>query len=447
MLVSEKLLKLAKILPSPLYIVGGAVRDHTAGFKVSDLDICAALTPEEVAEAVKADPDIHIYGKSPKLGTIGIKYGDEDYEYTAFRTDNYTFSGAHTPQSVSFTRDIKEDALRRDFTVNAVYYDVQKSTVCDPLGIGVKDIKNKIIRTVRDGETVFGEDALRLMRLARIAAQTGFSIDINTFKAAEKSVAGLKNIANERLGDEFSKILIADTVNGISGAHIRGINILVEIGAMEYLIPELLLGIGFKQRPDYHLYDVYGHIMKVLELIPPSIRYAALFHDITKPREKTEHGKMAGHPISGAKLSRDIMRKFGISADETERVARLVENHMYDLNLETSENKVRRFIQSNIDIIDDLVCLKDADYEGGGILNGKNPSGLRLIKVREKMIEDGVPFSIKDLKVNGDDLIAANIPEKSRGTILKELLVLCATDNSLLNREAQLKFIERKRGS
>lgn len=435
--------QLASVFPAPLYAVGGAVRDHLLGFAAKDIDLASRLLPEEVARCLK-DTGFVAIPTSPKLGTLKIRGFGKEYEYTAFRVDSYPEGGNHAPANVRFTSDIGEDARRRDFTADAVYYDIKAKEFVDPLD-GIRDIKNKLLRPTRAPEEVMKEDGLRLLRLVRIACSCGFEIEEDLYEASHKYSALLKDIHDSRIGGEFYKILICDTLYGITGAHVRAIRMLIDLGLMEYIVPELLEGKGFPQRADFHKYDVLEHILKVFELSPPGIRAAALFHDITKPLNKIKTGKMAGHELTGATLLRKRLRKLCFPADTIERWARLVECHMYDLNCETGEKKLRLFVQKNADILADLAALKDADYMGSGMHFGRNPSGIRMEETLRRMREEGVPFSIKDLKVGGSDLIALGIPPAERGKRMEELLRLAANDAHLRTAEGQRAFLIAKK--
>lgn len=442
MIVSEELKKLAEIFPVKLYIVGGAVRDYILGYKLSDVDLSSSLTGEEVMELLK-NTEYKATPHSLKLGTLGIKVGGKTMEYTAFRRDSYVGGGAHSPEKVEFHSDINDDALRRDFTVNAVYYDIKEEKIVDLLG-GVSDLERKILRTTRLPEKVFEEDALRILRLVRFSAKLGFEIEENTFEEAKKRAYTLKEIAVERLREELNKILVADTENGIAEAHIKGLRLLVEIGAMEYIVPELLECIGVKQPPRHHLYDVYNHIVHTVEVAPPHLRLAALLHDIGKPRSIDERGHMTKHPIIGAPMAKEIMSRLKYSTDEIERVARLVEHHMYDIRCEKDEREVRAFILENIDIIDDLIALKKADHIAHGTMSGESPSGLKIERLKKEMEEAGIAFTLKELPIGGKELIESGVEPSRRGELLNALLEYGAVACKKLSAEECISFINSR---
>jgi tRNA nucleotidyltransferase (CCA-adding enzyme) len=442
MLADPILLQLASVFPATLYAVGGAVRDSLLGFAPKDVDLASDMLPEEVARCLK-NTGFVVLPTSPKLGTLKIKGFGKEYEYTAFRIDSYAAGGSHAPEDVRFTSDLAEDAGRRDFTADAIYYNIKKGEYVDPLG-GIYDIEKRLLRATRSPEEVMREDGLRLLRLVRIACSCGFEIDPDLYEASRKYRFLLKDVHDSRIGEEFSKIIVCDTFYDVKGAHTRAIRMLLDLGLMDFILPELLECKGFPQRTDYHKYDVLEHIIRVFDLSPPQVRMAALFHDSTKPLNKITTGKMAGHEFTGAMLLRKRLKKLCFSNDDIERWARLVEAHMYDLKCETGEKKLRLFVQKNADILHDLVALKDADYLGSGMHTGRNPSGIRMEETYRTMREEGVPFSIKELKVDGNDLIAAGIPPAERGKTMEELMHLAANDACLRTAEGQKAFLATK---
>lgn len=436
---SRTLACLAELFGGNLYVVGGAVRDALCGKTPSDVDLAAPFSREKV-ELLLKNSDFRVRVESPRLGTLKIFRGNESFEYTAFRVDSYAAGGRHAPSEVRFTEDIKEDAARRDFTVNAVYYDIKRGEVVDPLD-GVADMRNMTLRTCKSPEKTLGEDGLRLMRLVRIAAETGFIIEKETYETARKCAPLLADISVERIREELLKILTADLKNGVPDAHYRGLKLMLSLGLFEYAVPELIENKGFPQNAEHHRYDVLEHIFQSVRFAAPSVRLAALFHDVAKARCKKEFGSMHDHPAVGSVMTDEIMRRLKFSNAERERVVRLVGIHMYDLECKASENKLRRFIQKNFDLIDDLISLKNADGSARGFGTEENPSGVRIGTLRDKMVAEGIPMTVKELSVSGADLIDAGIPENRRSDALRTLLTATATDPALRTRVGQIKFI------
>ena len=439
MIIPVALKRLAERFPCPLYVVGGAVRDSLEGRELHDYDLTSALTADKVVELL-SDGEYQVTPPSLKLGTLGIKVGSLVMEYTAFRRDSYSGKGDHSPQKVEFNCTIKEDALRRDFTVNAIYYDVLQGIYVDPLG-GEKDVKERVLRTTRAPKQVIDEDALRILRLVRFSASLDYKIDEEVLIAVKERAYTLREIATERIREEFNKILVADTVNGIKDAHIKGIRLLVELGLMEYVVPEFLEGVGVAQNSDYHLYDVYNHALETVRLVPPRLRLVALLHDVGKPRSIGKDGKMHGHALIGAGMTREIMTRLLYPHRETERAVRLVENHMFNLECLYPDEVVRRFILKNSDLLHDLIELKKADHVGSGKLLGESPSAKKLEEVYNSMVLSGVAFTVKELPVDGCDLIENQVKPEERATVLNALLERGAILGRALSREECITFI------
>lgn len=446
-LVPKKLDALADLFPqsSPLYLVGGFVRDSILGLTPNDIDICSSLTVDEVKKLLSRT-EFQVLPVNLRVGTTIIKCGDFKTEYTCFRTDSYpTGSGTHTPENVEFTRDIKLDALRRDFKANAVYYDIANGEIIDVLD-GVKDIKNKVLSTADTPEKIFGADGLRILRLVRQASEFGFSVEQNTLRVATKMSGRLSDIAPERIQAEVGRILVADTAHPeleTSDAHIKGVRLLDKIGALDFIFPELTAMRGLQQKPQYHLFDAFEHSLKAFELSPPSIRLSALLHDVGKLPTQEKQGNMHGHDLVGAKLVRNRLSHLKYPRDVIERTAKLISLHMYDLRGETSIGKVRLFIQQNRDVIEELFLLQRADCYAS--LGEKAVYTERLEKIYAEMKTDGTPFSVKDLKIDGNDLIELDIEKKSRGATMKELLKVAILDENMRTREKQLSFLARRK--
>ena len=435
----KELYRLADIFPGKLYAVGGAVRDKLLNFQPHDCDLAGDALPSEVIAALK-NSEFSVHVASEKFFTLTIK-GENVYEYTTFRTDSYV--SGHCPSAVERVTDVKEDALRRDFTVNAIYYDPAEDKLVDPLG-GARDLKNSLIRATRAPEDVFSEDGLRLMRLARFASSLGFNIDEKTLEAAKNYSYKIEEIAPERIREELDRILIADTYYGKKTAHYDGLLILHEIGVLTKIIPELIDGIGMKQRSDFHKYDVFGHILHTVLYADKEVRLAALMHDIAKPYCMKTTGRYHGHPDEGVKMATAILLRLRYPNSVIRETTRLVKYHMYNLLNDVGENKFREFIVTNEDIIDKLVKLKYADYYGSGRATGGDLiAAERFLTTRDTMRKERVAFNVKELLVSGDDLteIPALPPEK-RGEALRALLLMqCHENSELRTREKQLDFL------
>lgn len=436
-LLPNSLIALAKNMPKPLFIVGGAVRDFLIGFKNqhADWDICSPMLAEDFAK-IATEQGFTVAAVYRNTGTVKLRdREDNDFEFSSFRSDEYV-RGVHAPVNVFFTDDITLDARRRDFTCNAVYYDVAKQTYVDPLD-GITAIREKRLSTVAPAKKVFGEDGLRLMRLARQAAQLGFSPDEDCLLGAKENAMLIDDISPERIYAELLSILSADEKHNLSGAAYNGLRLLDEIGVFQRIFPELALGKGMAQRADFHNYDVLEHSFRAVKYAPPQIRLAALLHDVGKPFCMHRDGNTHEHPVAGELLARDILRRLKAPNKTVDRVCALVKWHMYDLDGKTSENKLRKFFVEHYEFLDELLMIKQADFSAC-------KDDLRIAPTRAKweiilstMRKENVPFTLKQLAVKGDDLLTMDIEPKQISTILHALLLHVAC-NPVDNEKTRL---------
>ncbi|MDE6058877.1 MAG: HD domain-containing protein [Clostridia bacterium] len=439
----ENLIRLAGECPFPLYVVGGSVRDFLAGFPLRspDWDICAAGREEDfIAAAEKCGLAV----KSVYRNTGTVKLRDEtgaEYEFTRFRSDKYV-RGTHTPTEITFTDDMGVDARRRDFCANAVYYDIKAEQFCDPLG-GIEDIKRKTLRTVMPARKVFGEDGLRLMRLARQSAELGFSPDEDAIKGAREHRALIRDIAPERIYKELDLILHADEKHGDREAVYRGLKILHRTGVLMEILPELALGDGMKQRSDFHDHDVLEHSLRCAKYASPRIRLAALLHDVGKPFCMLRDGKYHLHAEEGGRIAAEILTRLKAPKKLAEETVRLVALHMRDYDLNMKESKVRLEIVNCYPFLEDLFALRQADFTACKDDLSPAPSVVKWKAVIEQMKREGAPFTVKELKVNGNDLLGIGLAPERVGTVLHELLLYCALDGSRNEREGLLKRVRK----
>jgi len=440
----DSLIALAnEFAPDSLYAVGGFVRNSLMGSGETDIDICSYLLEGQIR--AKNIDGLVIKPVNPRIGTLKLIYMGGEFEYTTFRYDNYPSDGRHTPDRVVFTRDIEADAKRRDFTVNAVYYDIGKEEFIDPVS-GMADIRAGILRTADAADKTLSEDGLRILRMVRFAVSYDLIIYNETLAAAKHYVKLLSDISKERIRDEFLKILYADA-GGMKDAHYKGLLLLDDIGAFPYIIPYLSDTKGAEQNTKYHLYDVFNHILMTVRYSPPEVRLAALFHDIAKPICRRKYGNNYLHSPIGSDIVYEVLGANGLkfTKSETARVAQLVKLHMYDIDMRASDDRLRIFVQHHYYMIDGLIALKRADYKAKGLTVGESPSVIRIAHLYDDMKAEGVPFAVCDLLVNGLDLSRLGYRYKEIGDGLKNLLTACANDLTLLTREAQLRFCEENR--
>lgn len=436
--IPESLRRLNEMASLPVYVVGGFVRNALAGLGDTDIDIAGPAIAEALGISRRFQTKVVNY----KLGTAVIRLGDEKFEYTPFRTERYAEGGGHTPTEVKFTTDINKDALRRDFTVNSIYYDITNDKIVDPLG-GIQDIERKLIRSYDPAHT-FASDGLRILRMIRLASETGFKIDGVTARAAQENAHLLRDISAERRRDELNKILLADVKYGVKGAHYRGLRLIRQLGLWKYLIPQLEDADGLAQNPAYHSYDVLEHTNQTVGFAPPDIRLAALMHDVGKPYCVAKFGNMHGHERVSANIVRYVLGEYGLKYPTTviEETAWLAEHHMYDMSRNTKINKLKLFVAENYDKIDKLIELMEADNLARGKTDQPSVPN-RLPAIKKELEESGAPLSLSDLALDGSALIMEGIqPIKIEG-VLTELWRECVLNPSLNNQEWLLSRVRK----
>ena len=419
----------------PLYAVGGMVRNPLLGLPVSDADVCSSMRPDDVMALCKR-MNASCLLKGAAFGTLDITVGAgearETYEYACFRSESYAQGGAHRPETVAYSDSLEEDAFRRDFTVNAIYLDIVENRLIDPTG-GLADLDHKIIRaTSPDPSAIMGDDALRILRMARFAAQLGFTIEARTLEAAKKHAAGLRAISPERIYDELTKLLLADARYGAGRESLLyGLQALHRCGAYEAILPELAACADVAQKKQYHAYDVLNHILHATAAAPPEIalRWAMLFHDIGKPAALASHGKMHGHELLGETMADAIMLRLRFPTALRREVGGLVRWHMYDLNGEAREAKVKkRFVELGRKTAHQLPDVREADVRGSGLHEGFVPTAEKWRDILNGMEREGAPFTEAELACTGDDIAQwLNIKPGARiGEIKHALLLHCA---------------------
>jgi len=439
-IVPKSLQILATACPKPLYVVGGSVRDFLAGLlaREHDWDICSPLSADEFVSCANAC-GFTVKAVYRNTGTVKLHDSDGvDYEYSCFRSDKY-IRGTHVPVEIFFTEDICLDARRRDFTVNAIYYDIAKDEYVDPLG-GIAAVKEKRLTTVDCAKKVFGEDGLRLMRLARQAAQLGFSPDEECFLGAKENAALIVDISPERIFAEFTALLCADKKYGNTDGPYQGLKLLDETGVLDKILPELTLGRNMAQRADFHKYDVLEHSLRAVKYASENVRLAALLHDVGKPFCTIRDGHSHEHATEGARIAKDILTRLKASKKQLERIPALIQWHMYDFDCQTGENKLRRFFISHYDILDELLAIKQADFSACTDDCSIAPTCKKWTALLDKMRAEKAPLTLKDLAISGADLQNASIQPCHISEILKRLLLQAACNPTENEKERLLRL-------
>ena len=405
------------------YLVGGCVRDLILGREPKDWDITTNATPEEIAEIFPKTVYENSFGTVTVINEEIEDIRFRNIEVTPFRLET-KYSDKRHPDEVKFSQNIEDDLKRRDFTINALAYNL-KGQLEDLFG-GVSDLKDKVIRTVGEPNERFTEDALRLLRAIRFATQLGFTINTETEKSITKNSELLKNISAERIRDEFVKIIMsAQPSFGLSLSH--------KLGILKYVLPESEEGIGVKQGGE-HIYDVWEHTIRAVQHgadkdFPLEVRLAALFHDIGKPktgRISETPGKWTfyGHEVVGERMTGKIMQRLKFPNKTSENVINLVRNHMFFSDPDKITLSAVRRIIANVgtDHIWDLMKVRACDRIGMGRPK-EDPYRLRRY---EAMIEEALsqPTSVAMLKIDGKKIIEVirETPGPRIGWILHALL-------------------------
>lgn len=439
------------------YLVGGCVRDMVMNVQPKDWDMTTNATPEQIQEVFE-----HTFYEN-NFGTVGIvldeieekiekikeklintdvsqenretleKLGQElvlcetlkNIEITPYRTES-DYSNNRHPDKIEFSTDIQDDLKRRDFTINALAYNPITNELIDNFN-GLSDLKSNIIKTVGDPDERFNEDGLRIMRAVRFSAQLNFKIEEKTLISLKNNRKLLKNISIERIRDEFNKLIMTKNPE-------KGLNVARETQILEYFLPELEENINIIQG-GAHVYDVYNHILKALQAAADrnynlDLRLSALFHDIGKGRtaqwsEKKQGNTFFSHEWVGAKMTKNILKRLKYSNEIVSHVTNMVKNHMFFSDPDKiTLSAVRRVIRKvgGEEEVWNLIKLRIADRIG----MGRPKERTYRLRQYETMIDEALrsPISVKDLKINGDQLISVfhMKPGKKIGLILTALM-------------------------
>ncbi|MFT9496215.1 CCA tRNA nucleotidyltransferase [Anaerosolibacter sp.] len=418
------------------YLVGGCVRDSLLGKAPMDWDACTSAKPERVIATLE-DNGYRVVPTGLQHGTVTVIVQGESYEITTFRVDG-DYEDHRRPTQVVYTTDIVQDLGRRDFTMNAMAYNHQRGLI-DPYG-GRIDLHHKIIKCVGSPGTRFQEDALRMLRAIRFCAQLNFALEKETSEEILKNGKLLEKISQERIRDELNKILLTSTPS-------KGICHLIEKGLMTYIIPELLVCIGFEQHNPHHDKDVFRHILEVLDHTERDLylRLAALLHDIGKPQTFTLDekgvGHFYGHQLKGMEMTSHILKRLKYDNKAIDIVQMLVREHMSRLQ-HVKPKAVKRLIQRvGIENIDRFFKLQLADKRGADC---DDRQIVRVWEEAKKIIREKQPLFVKDLAIDGTDLIAIGIPQGKRiGGVLNTLLEKVLEEPDLNHREILLRMVEQ----
>ena len=394
------------------YAVGGCVRDACLGLTPHDYDLCTSALPEQTEEVFR---DYRLVLAGEKHGTVTVLTEGGPVEITTFRTEGGYRDNRH-PDWVKFVPDIEGDLSRRDFTVNAIAYSPKRG-FSDPFG-GREDLKNHILRAVGDPEARFAEDSLRILRGVRFAARFGLTPVEKTMAAMLSQAHLMENLARERVFEELCKLLLAAKAADIT----RFAPILAAV------IPELAPMIGFDQHSPHHAYDLITHTAHVVEGVPTTLplRWAALLHDTGKVTtftlDATGRGHFYGHARDSAAIADKILRRLKAPTALREEAVALIGRHM--TRLQPDRKLLRRQVSKyGFPTVEAMLALQQADMGSKG--TGEDDGSTVFAAVQQLLADlkaEDACLSLKDLAVNGTDLITLGFQGKEIGACLSALL-------------------------
>ena len=423
-----------------IYLVGGAVRDAILGIETKDFDFTTNASSEDSIKMLnKNDYKTTEIGRA--FGTIETTVGDYSIHITTYREDKYN-KDSRKPE-IKTSGELETDLSRRDFTVNAIAYDINNTEIIDPHG-GLKDLSEGLIRTPDTADISFSDDPLRMLRACRFVSTHGFTPNNELFKAISKNVERIEIVSTERIRDEFTKLLTGKEPS-------LGLKAFVESGLSELIMPELN-ELKIEVDPKHHHKDVYEHTMVVLDRVSPTLvsRMSALLHDIGKPKTKgIENGKVhfRHHEVVGAKMSKKILKRLKYDNETIKKVSLLVENHLrpHTFKMGWTDSAVRRYIIDAGGLLEELNDLVRAD------ITTKNKAKYEEInkyldEMEERIKEVAEKEELSKLRppISGDEIMDMFDlePGPSVGVIMKALYEQRINDGEVSKEEA-IKLAEQ----
>ena len=416
------------------YAVGGCVRDSILGRIPDDWDITTSARPEQVKGIFQRTIDTGI-----EHGTVTVMLGKEGYEVTTYRIDGEYEDSRH-PKEVVFTSDLVEDLKRRDFTINSMAYSETAGLV--DVFDGTGDIQRKTIRCVGTAMERFQEDALRILRAVRFASQLGFQIEEETKAAITKLAPNLKNISAERIQAELIKLLVSKQPDRIKEAY--------ELGITKVILPEFDAMMETSQENIHHIYNVGEHTVQALLNVENDkvLRLTMLLHDVGKPVKKTMDTEgtahFYGHAQKGAEMAKNILKRLKFDNDTLFKVTKLVELHDHRPSLKKSSVR-RLMVQSGTELFPELLKVKKADTlaQSEHLQVEKLEYLEELDKLYQEILQSQDCLQIKDLEINGTDLMNLGIPQgKQIGAILSKIFEMILEEPEKNSREYLINFVK-----
>ena len=423
-----------------IYLVGGAVRDGILDIETKDFDFTTNASSEDSIKMLnKNEYKTTEIGRA--FGTIETTVGDYSIHITTYREDKYN-KDSRKPE-IKTSGELETDLSRRDFTVNAIAYDINNNEIIDPHG-GLKDLSEGLIRTPDTADISFSDDPLRMLRACRFVSTHGFTPNNELFKAISKNVERIEIVSTERIRDEFTKLLTGKEPS-------LGLKAFVESGLSELIMPELN-ELKIEVDPKHHHKDVYEHTMVVLDRVSPTLisRMSALLHDIGKPKTKgIENGKVhfRHHEVVGAKMSKKILKRLKYDNETIKKVSLLVENHLrpHTFKMGWTDSAVRRYIIDAGGLLEELNDLVRAD------ITTKNKAKYEEInkyldEMEERIKEVAEKEELSKLRppISGDEIMDMFDlePGPSVGVIMKALYEQRINDGEVSKEEA-IKLAEQ----
>lgn len=411
------------------FAVGGCVRDCLLGREPGDWDITTNARPETVMQLFAKTVETGL-----KHGTVTVLMGGESFEVTTYRIDG-EYLDSRRPESVEYAATLQEDLARRDFTVNAMAYHPTHGLV--DLHGGLKDLRHRILRTVGDPDCRFGEDALRMLRAVRFSAQLDFRLEDGVVRSLQRNNSLIRHISHERVREELNRILLSD--NPVKLILLR------DTGLLQYIMPELEICFHTQQNNPYHVYNVGIHTLQAVASIEKNLvlRWVMLLHDIGKPSVRTTDAKgidhFYGHPFKSVQLAQIILQRLRFDNHTKNRILKLVEKH--DRRVLPNPKAVRKAAAAiGEELFEDLLKVQEAD------MRAQNPEYLStrlealetVRKIYEEIKVQNQCFSIKNLQINGHDLIAIGFQQGREIRTILERLLEAVIENPDINTKEQL---------
>lgn len=385
-----------------LFVVGGALRDQLLDRPLTEWDLATAAKPEQIENLLREFGCIRIGTIGARFGTVTAVFQGETIEVTTFRGETYQPSSRQP--TVQFSKTIQEDLSRRDFTINAMAYDLTKNQLLDPYD-GQNDLEKKIIRAVGEADERFSEDPLRMLRAIRFMSTLNFEIEPTTFEAISRQKERFAILSAERIAQELDKILLGEKPS-------RGWQAIVETGLVNYVLPELIPSIDLEFDARDHK-DIYSHILQVLDQSPPklALRWCALLHDIAKPLTRKKIAgqyHFLGHENLGGRIAVTVLRRLKYPNDFVNYVAKLVRLHQRIPNDDGqwTDGALRRFVRDAGETLSDLFDFAEADSTGKNELKlAKYRAGRQKLRDRITKLEAEAEIAKIKSPLSGEELM------------------------------------------